>query len=461
MRVEYNEYVKKNRDLNTIPIKINELATRFDVMTRQKDMDTIQRINTLNSEITTILASIRADIENDKNSVMNFRMLSNMHAYHQVKVKEIIQEQEFDTESYVEVIYIKGLFSYMNRLSQSLMMSYLEYSSDEYANMMAEMKNKQTTINIVLIGLGLFSIAFVSILLRDIFRTLKELSITAKLLADGKWHIPDITAPDYRELSYVAGAFNKMKEYIIIYMNQLKNKAEVERQLQTQKMLTIEKEKLLKESQLLNLQMQMNPHFLFNTLNMIGRTAMLEENEATVKLIESISVMLRFNLESEGKLVPLKEELKALQGYLFIQEMRFQDRLTIQLNTSDSLDGYVIPPMSLQPVVENCLIHGLFDSKSDGKIEIDVQVNKDSAEIFIRDNGIGIPEEKLNQLFLPTNEKKTIEQKKTSIGLANVKKRLELSFGQESLLQVKSTLTEGTEVQIRLPKVIQRSEGIA
>ncbi len=452
--------MKTNSELNTLPIKINDIATRFDILLRKKDEDTYLQIQALSREISTILDSIEVDIENDNSSLMHYRMLLNMHQYIQEHVEKLSVNQQFTSESYADVKYIKSLFPYMNSLSQLLIMSYLEYSSNEYASIMENIKEKQATINLVLISLGLISILFALMVSRDIFRTLGELSRNAKLLADGEWHIPDIKQNNYQELDYVANAFNKMKEYIIMYMNQLRNKAEIERQLHNQKLLTVEKEKLLKESQLRNLQMQMNPHFLFNTLNMIGRTAMLEDNETTVKLIESISVMLRFNLESEGKLVPLKEELKALHGYLFIQEMRFQDRLSICINETDNIDDFLIPPMSLQPIVENCLIHGLNGSVTEGKIDIDIKVHENYAQIAISDNGKGIGKEKLDKIFLASYED-DVEQKKNSIGLVNVRKRLELSFGKGNLLQIDSTVNSGTTVQIILPKEKIKSEGIA
>jgi sensor histidine kinase YesM len=461
IRNEYHQYVKKNTDLNTIPLKINEIAVRFDIMIRKKDVETIRQIHLLNDEITSILKDIQPDIQDDRDSLMHARMLVNMHEYQKNKVNELIALKELDSKSYVNVTYIKSLYQSMNSISQLLMMSYLEYSSDQYANSMEDYRKKESTINILIIAFGLFSITFAFILSKDIFLTLKEISRTAKQLADGQWHIPDIKQNEYKELDYVANAFNKMKEYIIHYIKQLNNKAEIERQLHRQKMLTIEKEKLLKESQLLNLQMQMNPHFLFNTLNMVGRTALLEDNETTIKLTESLSVMLRFNLESKGKMVPLTEELKALQAYIYIQEMRFQDRISILLNHETNIDGFFIPPMSLQPIVENCLIHGLSDNRSDGRISIGLTMQEDCAVITIHDNGKGIPPEKLQQLLTPTTNETSMEQKKTSIGLANVAKRLELSFGKENLLQIDSIVNKGTTIKIFLPKVMKRNEEIA
>lgn len=452
IRHEYNQYLEKNTSLSMLPVQINELATRFDVMTRNRSEETINQIQLLNEEISSILISVKSEIQNDQNSLMHFRTLSNMHEYQQIKVNGIIIDQKYDSESYEDVIYIKSLYNYMNSSSQSLMMSFQKFSSKEYAEKMEEIRKDEISINLVLIFFGFFSIIIAFMLSRGIFITLRDLSKTAKLLANGDWYIPDIQQNYYKELDHVANAFNKMKEYINIYIKQLNSKAEVELQLQKQRLLTIEKEKLLKESQLLNLQMQMNPHFLFNTLNMIGRTAMLEDNHSTVKLIESVSVMLRFNLENEGKMVPLKDELNALRAYIFIQGMRFQERILISLNNEVNIDSFLIPPLSLQPIVENCLIHGLYDIKSGGEINIKVSVIENAAKITIQDNGKGMDEEKLKYLFCINENEKLSEQKKKSIGLANVKKRLELTFNKENLLHINSTLNKGTTVQINLPK---------
>ncbi|MGO1058560.1 sensor histidine kinase [Planococcus sp. FY231025] len=455
IRHEYNLYLDKNTKLSTLPVLINELATNFDILTRNRGKETIAQIRLLNGEVSSILDSIEPTIKNDRESLMYFRALSNMHTYQQEKVKNIILVQQYDSESYKDVVYIKSLYNYMNSSSQSLMMSYQESSSKNYAQAMEEIRKEEVSINSMLVLFGFFSMIFAFMLSKDIFKTLKELSTNAKLLANGEWHMPDIPQIYYKELDHVANAFNKMKEDINIYIMEVNKKAEVELQLQKQSLLTIEKEKLLKESQLLNLQMQMNPHFLFNTLNMVGRTAMLEDNQSTIKLIESISVMLRFNLENEGKMVPLEDELNALQAYIFIQGMRFQERITICLNNEMDMEPFLIPPLSLQPIVENCLIHGLYDIKSGGEVNIRISGKEDAAEITIQDNGKGIDEERLNWILNSEEEEQLPREKKKSIGLANVKKRLELTFNQEDLMQIKSTLNEGTTVHIKLPRKVR------
>lgn len=455
IREEYDQYINENRRLSTLPVLINELAIKFDVLTRTRSDETINQIKLINDEIFSILESIQPAIQGDRESLMHVRVLSNMHRYQQEKAHNIIIDQQNGSESYREVVYIKNLYIYMNRSSQSLMMSYQGSSSKKFETTMEKIRQEEVSVNTILILLGFFSIIFAFMLLMDIFRTLKELSTNAKLLAEENWHLPDIQEIQYKELDHVANAFNKMKEDINTYITEVNEKAEVELQLQKQSLMTIEKEKLLKESQLLNLQMQMNPHFLFNTLNMVGRTAMLEDNQSTIKLIESISVMLRFNLENEGKMVPLRDELNALQAYIFIQGMRFQERITFCLNNEGNMEPFLIPPLSLQPIVENCLIHGLDDTVTGGEVNISISVNEDAAEIIIQDNGKGIDREKVKRILNLESEDQLPKEKKKSIGLGNVKKRLELTFNQEDLMQIHSTLNQGTTVQIKLPRKVR------
>ena len=141
---------------------------------------------------------------------------------------------------------------------------------------------------------------------------------------------------------------------------------------------------------------QMNPHFLFNTLNVIAGMANLENAEITEKMIRSLSTLFRYTVHNEMHVVPLKREMDMLEQYTYLQHMRFGARIRFVTDCNVDENRYEIPPFTLQPLVENAVIHGISPKIEGGKIRIKVWENKSFLFITVADNGVGIPEERLN-----------------------------------------------------------------
>lgn len=226
---------------------------------------------------------------------------------------------------------------------------------------------------------------------------------------------------------------------------------------------TLTKEKLLKESeekikleqyakkmQLKTIQAQINPHFLFNTLNTIASMALIENAPTTEELIYNLSDLLRYSLRNLEEFPKLKDEITNIKRYLFIQALRYSDRISYEINIDESLNEYRIPTMILQPLVENSLVHGLETKKEGGKITINSTSNsKKDIIIEISDNGRGINSSILNLL----NNSKDLSDSGLGIGLQNTDNRLKHYFGRDYGLKIESTLDVGTKVYIRIPKL--------
>ncbi|MDW7674049.1 MAG: histidine kinase [Bacillota bacterium] len=451
---EFNRFVDYNTSLSVLPIKINESSASFEKYLRERTIFDLSEHNSKNVEITKILQSIRHDLGDDPDNLIYYRTLTNMHEYQQELTQELLAYNRFDPGMYEQITYLRTLYSYMNRQAQMLSMSYLDYSSSEYIATLDKSTDRVNKIYFVIIVFSFLSIITAMILSMDLLATLDKVSNTANSLSNGKFDIPDLEANDFVELNTVANTLNNMKKDIKEYILELSEKAEIELQLNKEKLTNVEKDKLLKEAELLTLQMQMNPHFLFNTLNMIGRTAMFEDTDNTVKLIESISEILRYNLDNKGKLVPLEKELSVLEAYIYIQQMRFQERIAFSLEVTSEIKQQIrninIPPMIFQPIVENAIIHGLKDTVKAGQVDIKLIKEDSSLKVVISDNGVGISEEIISQIL---NNQQPIKEgvNKTSNGILNVKKRLELNYEQDDLLKIDSQLGQGTAITLIIP----------
>ncbi|MGO2084022.1 sensor histidine kinase [Vagococcus sp.] len=211
-------------------------------------------------------------------------------------------------------------------------------------------------------------------------------------------------------------------------------------------------QKKAKDAQLKTIEAQINPHFLFNTLNSAAREAMFEGAPKTEEMIYCISDLLRYNLRQYEEFPRLVDELESIKRYLYIQHIRYTDRIEYHVSDLEQSCGYRIPAMIIQPMVENAVIHGLEPKKKGGKIKVEVSFEKEHIEIVVQDNGVGIQEKCLETLLEDEKEENT------SLGLRNSHGRLRGYFGEKYGLHISSRLNQGTKVQIRFPYFKAKSE---
>lgn len=446
---EYQENVDVNLKLNQFSLELNNNSRAFDLYFQKRDEDYQDSYLTSRKEISRLMTDLKEDIIKDEKSYIFFRNLSNMLEYHDKLYKQIFATETSNTETYEILTDIRTLYLYMNRHAQTLIISYLDYSSNEYMDLFANYQDMEKKIYAVIILSSILCFLFALALSNDILKTLDRLSDAARSLSDGHWEVPDIKENKYSELNILGQTFNHMKNNIKKFIRELKQKSELEIKLNKEIMENIEKDRLLKESQLINLQMQMDPHFLFNTLNTVARTAMFEKADKTVELIVAISRILRYNLDNKGKMVDLTKEIEVLKAYLTIQQLRFQAQMDFKISIEGDVSGIKIPPMILQPVVENAIIHGFVDKDEDGRVSIQVIKKSTYIEIKLTDNGKGIKKDKLIHIFRVKARNKD-DKSTTGLGLLNVKKRLELHYGV-NLINISSVFGQGTEVMIKIP----------
>jgi two-component system, LytTR family, sensor histidine kinase LytS len=204
---------------------------------------------------------------------------------------------------------------------------------------------------------------------------------------------------------------------------------------------------LAREAEIKALQAQISPHFLFNTLNTILSLVRLDPAKAR-KLLVSLSHFLRQNLSvTTQNMTTLEQELKHVKAYLAIEEARFKDKLKVVYDIEEDALLENIPPLTLQPIVENAIKHGMKDTEENGMVKISIRKHSLATYVKVEDNGIGMDEERTKQICkLPISSA-------TGSGLAlyNVNRRLTIMYGDTSGLQIKSELNKGTEIGFSVP----------
>lgn len=204
--------------------------------------------------------------------------------------------------------------------------------------------------------------------------------------------------------------------------------------------------KLASHSELKALYAQINPHFLFNTLNTITSLVRTQPDQAR-ELLNKLASMFRFTLHKTGQTIPIAEELAQVAAYLAIEQARHGDKLAVSMAVDQDLERFFIPSLTIQPLVENAIKHGLQPKETGGEVRIKVQaVNKD-IEIEIRDDGVGMDVIHFNPLQ---------GAGRNCIGLLNVHERLRGLYGKDYGLTIQSELAVGTVVTMRFPQCINK-----
>ncbi|OAS82571.1 MULTISPECIES: cache domain-containing sensor histidine kinase [Metabacillus] len=214
-----------------------------------------------------------------------------------------------------------------------------------------------------------------------------------------------------------------------------------------------------KEAELYALQSQINPHFMYNTLETIGASIEDGESELVVDMVAILGRMLRFSLSNKDKIVPISLEVLHIEDYLTLQKFRFEERISFNIQNDYEHDVYFTPKFILQPIVENSVKYGMQKRKA-LKIEIDFIHEKSEIKdphiiMIVRDNGPGINEEELKNLneFL---QKDPMINRDSGFGIINVHARIVMMFGDQYGLTINSAVDKGTEVMIRIPQLLKK-----
>ena len=219
-----------------------------------------------------------------------------------------------------------------------------------------------------------------------------------------------------------------------------------------------------KQAEFLALQNQINPHFLYNTLESIRGDALAAGMTNIAGITEALSTFFRYTITETRNLVSLREEIDNVTNYFVIQQYRFGDKLSMKVKIVDDpapILNLQCPKLFLQPIVENAVFHGLERKAENGQVLIHVEIIDKEVHINIRDNGVGMPEEKLTSLNASLNRVSAgaiVESKKGGIALKNVCRRIKLLFGEEYGIHVSSIAGIGTNVEVTLPIIYKEPE---
>ncbi|MDD2534484.1 MAG: histidine kinase [Eubacteriales bacterium] len=355
--------------------------------------------------------------------------------------------------------------NYADRLNEDLFrLNYAQYQT------MDKLLDQIQLLDLIILT-TILAINFVIVLLTAIriTRPVAELAQRADLVASGNLDVAPIDVDTHDEVHTLANAFNAMIVSIRDYVAQIRDNLIRETR---QKEHDLVMENLLQVAQLKNLQAQINPHFLFNALNTGAQMAMLEGADRTSDFVEHVADFYRYNIKLFDRDVTLGEELKMAQDYIYIQKVRFAERIHYNDDIDTTCLDVRMPGLILQPLVENALNHGLRDAEEGGQVTIIVRDLGELVEVLVRDNGRGMDSQKIATILATdpndprnltlTNQAATGTKSPPAgagIALTNVVNRLRLYYHRQDVIEIVSGPTiRGTTIKLLIPKLIQEGE---
>lgn len=262
----------------------------------------------------------------------------------------------------------------------------------------------------------------------NLSRPIQSLERSMKLVERGDFSTP-IHASGYEEVEKLSNRFNIMVSRIRQLMGQI-----------------VEEQEEKRKSEFEVLQAQINPHFLYNTLNSVVRLAESGKNEEVVTMITSLSRFFRVSLSKGNNVIPIRDELAHIRNYLIIQNIRFKNKFEFEIQASDGVMELRTLKLLLQPIVENAIYHGIERMVDQGSIRILAEVMGDKVRFQVKDNGLGIAPERLSTLLTGVKS-----EEGSGVGIRNVNERIRLYYGDGYGLEIESELEEGTAVNIWIP----------
>ena len=402
----------------------------------------------------------------------NIRVMT--ESYLRISERAIQARRGRDVEEYKkDYAQSSAMFGYINSYIYALNSSRFRQNSENYQELLEVVETLEQTCMILIFAVSALALFFASLLVRAMISPLGALAGAAWRVADGDFSVEVAPSDREDEVGVVTNAFRRMLDSIRAYISSQRSSMEKEAQMKENELAM---EAHLKEAQLKYLQAQINPHFLFNSLNAGSQLAMMEGADRTEVFLSRMADFFRYNVKKTGGDASLQEELDSVDNYIYILNVRFSGDIHYEKLVDEEIDisSIRMPSMILQPIVENAIQHGIHDDHENGRITMSAElVGPDENDagipcvrVTVSDNGTGMTGDQIRAVLRRQEEDKTSapqeqeeggengskDSNSTGVAIANVISRLELYYGRQNLFSIWSDGPMcGTEVSVLLP----------
>lgn len=444
-RVE-NVY-KSNVSLNDLSEDLETLQSNVEEYLQTRSSDAMEEYYRSEQEYRTSIEGLNTTVSDDE-SLLTEKNIHALSESYLTLTEGVIQAKRGRNVEKYSKLYENAttLYDKINSYIYSLNNQQFKGNSQTYQELIRSMRYMEVFNILILVLVMMGNICLIITSTRSVTEPLKRLSQAADEVAGGNFDLEEIPVENYDEVGNVTRAFNQMVESIRNYIVELR--ITMDRELQMQKHL--------KDAQLKYLQAQINPHFLYNTLNAGMQLAMMEGADKTEKLLGNLSDFFRYNVKREEGDATLEEEIRLVDNYVYILNVRFSGDIHFEKEIDESLIGIRVPSMILQPLVENAVNYGIRNVDWEGHIELSVFKEEDNLCISVWDNGAGMEKDRIRQVLEGKAGESDLRSSSNGVGVKNVMERLKLYFKDQAKLEIFSEGKDmGTEIMIRIPLNMQ------
>lgn len=431
--------IQNYQKINQIVKSFSDSKTAFNLYNRSHILQYLDEYKRSSKTIDDLFAELAPDLNKDWDCRLYFRIVTQMLEYRNECVEKFISFKPIIGSHMEDREYLQILNDSIETNINMLSSHYIDYINQENLESMQGHEKYRKIINaFILLIVGTLSILSYRII-KKVIKTISRINFVARELTANNFDVEDIQLTRYHEMNVFIDTINKMKHAINNLIQEINQYAK-------QAIKAEQQRRLLVEAKMKGLQMQINPHFLFNTLSLVVRSIQRGEKENSILLIKSTSDILRSSMDVKSSLIPLDKEIELLKSYINIQQLHLKNRVSfiLDIRKTYSDDVLHVPPLIIQPIVENCVFHGLKDVTEGGLIIISITEYCGFVEVIVTDNGVGMKQETIDEIFY--------EKDRQSIGLYNVLERLKLYYKEDDVLNIESEINKGTKVTMKLYK---------
>ena len=451
----YNQMIQKNTIVNEISREADEMNKSLQQYLLTKNVSSLEEAHDNINSLERLIHDLQEDNIWSKSGMLTEdirNMTTNMIDYANLAALSKINRQTGKCLDYYE--QASNTARYISLKTGTLNKILLEETDAEMKSF-GEQQRVVFYISSILflllfVEIGLYIILYTG----DIIRPVIQMAEAAKQISSGDFNTPDVEGNSVEEVILLTNTFNTMKKDINAYIQKIEQQRDVEKELHKKETENINMQMMLKDARFTALSSQIQPHFLFNTLNTGMQIAYMEGADQTVEFLDNMSGLLRYNLRNVKNAVSLRQEIEQVERYLYILHQRFGEMMEYNVENEipeERLEQILMPGTILQPIVENSYAHGIRNLGRKGQIRVRLFLEDGRPCVSVWDNGCGASEKIIAKILSgEMNPGESGDTRSAGIGLTNVINRLKSYYGRDDIIQIDSKEDEHFRVTLRL-----------
>lgn len=463
MYTEVNTMVNRLGKVYSSNVNINGVEESLDEMQQYlyryleiRDYNSLQEYYQAEEKYRDLYGNLNGEVTNNTSLILekNIRNMSDTFVGYSDSAitarrgNDVERYKNFYNQAMSVYRYIKTDLYKLNSMSFS-------YNTGTFGMLQKSLFYLEVYCIVAVVIVTLFGIFIMTQIIRDVLNPLRSLANAAQKIGTGQLDVKTEETESKDEVGVVTHTFNNMVVSLNDYVDKVKESAEKERQMQEKELMM---QNHLKEAELRFLQAQINPHFLYNSLNAGMQLAVMSDDEDTAVFLEKMSDLFRYNVKKGNEDATLREEIEMTDNFVYIMNVRFAGDIHFTREVDEALLDIQMPAIIIQPIVENAISHGIRDMVDGGRIHLRVWQEDDWVMVSVKDNGKGMSQEEIQGVL---TKKNVSHEEHTGIGIDNVISRLSIYFDKENLVEMNSLgRNMGTEVIVRLPINTERFENV-